>query len=90
VQPYLNPLFVTGFCDGESSFTLSIYKDNERKIGWGVIARFSIELHSRDLELLKQIKDYFGCGVIYLAHNNQAAIFSVSSIKDVTTSIIPH
>lgn len=53
-------------------------------------ALFNIELHSRDLELIKQIKKYFGCGVVYSRHSNQAAILSVTSLKDLTTFIIPH
>jgi hypothetical protein len=31
--PQLNPYFVTGFCDGESSFQLSIINDKNFKLG---------------------------------------------------------
>ena len=29
----INPYFVTGFCDGESSFQVSIIKNNNLKLG---------------------------------------------------------
>jgi hypothetical protein len=31
--PQLNPYFVTGFCDGESSFQVSIFKNKNLKLG---------------------------------------------------------
>ena len=44
----LDPWFVTGFCDGEASFSVSIYKDKRIKgrAGWVVKPSFQISLHS--------------------------------------------
>jgi hypothetical protein len=36
----LAPNFLTGFCDGESSFTISIWKDSKSKTGYSVKAIF--------------------------------------------------
>jgi hypothetical protein len=88
--PQLNPYFVTGFCDGESSFQLSIIKDKNFKLGWGVRAQFKIGLHSRDLALLLQIKEFFGCGIIVKNETQCEISFRVNSLQDLTNIIIPH
>jgi len=59
LQTNLNPWFVTGFTDAEASFTISIYKKNNLKLGWQVNASFQIELNFIDEELLIQIKQFF-------------------------------
>ena len=50
----LDPWFVTGFCDGESTFSISIYKDKRIKgrEAWTVKPSFQISLNSRDIKLL--------------------------------------
>jgi hypothetical protein len=52
----INPYFVTGLSDAEACFTISIIKNNERKIGWRVSHSFQITLHKRDKALLEQIQ----------------------------------
>lgn len=86
----LNPWFVTGFCDGESSFSVSIYKNKKLNTGWGVNAIFQIELHVRDLELIKQFQEFFHCGIIVLNKTRQKASFRVNSLQDLINKIIPH
>lgn len=68
----LVPFFVTGFCDGESSFTFSISKDNrERKTNrrlsasclwqnFSVHPSFSIALNKKDENLIFYLQSYFG------------------------------
>ena len=51
----LHPFFVTGLADGESTFYLGISKSASYKVGWKIIPTFSIELHSKDSELLGRI-----------------------------------
>ena len=62
----LDPWFVTGFCDGEASFSVSIYIDKRIKgrVGWVVKPSFQISLHSRDMKLLLQMQKFFTCGSI--------------------------
>ena len=56
----LNPNFVTGFCDAESSFYIVISKTNTVSIGWTVKAIFEIHLHKKDILLLKHIQSFWG------------------------------
>ena len=85
----LNPWFVTGLSDSEGTFTIIIDKNQKRKLGWRVQAKFQIGLHKRDLGLLLQVKEFFGSiGSIGLSEN--MVFYSVSSVKDLTNTIIPH
>lgn len=56
----LNPWFVTGFCDGESCFSLAFFTNKARKFGFRTRVVFSIGLHIRDKVLLEQIQSFFG------------------------------
>ena len=84
----LNPWFITGFTDGDGSFTVSIAK-KKTGIGWKVQPAFSIGLDPKDLPLLKEIKAFFNVGDIYKASNG-VVHYSVGSRKDILRTIIPH
>lgn len=59
--------------------------------GYQVLAKFSIELHKKDLLLLKQIQKFFnGIGTITLNKNRNSAVFRVFKLKDLTNIVIPH
>ena len=55
----LNPWWVSGFVDGEASFSVLTRSDSRRKIGWSVEFCFQIDLHKKDQATLEQIKNYF-------------------------------
>ena len=57
-------LRITGFADAESSFSLRMVWDCSRRTGCRVLGIFSIELHRRDIVLLKQIQAFFGVGTL--------------------------
>lgn len=54
----LDPWYVTGFADGEGSFTYS-------RSGKQIALYFSIKLTASDRAVLEQIQDFFGVGKIY-------------------------
>ena len=80
----LDPWFVTGFCDGEASFSVFIYKDKRIKgrVVWSVKPSFQISLHSRDMNLLLQLQEFFTCGSIVSKNNRSEKSFRVNSIHD--------
>ena len=86
----LSPYFVTGFCDAESSFQISVTMNKASKLSWGVRAFFTIGLHSRDLPLLLEIQKFFDCGIIVKNDRDNEVILRVSSLQDLTNKIIPH
>ena len=86
----LDPYFITGFSDAESSFIILILKEPRNEINWSVKTRFSIALHKKDTEILELIKSYFdGVGTIS-PQNKNSVQYRVSSLKDLNEKIIPH
>jgi cytochrome c oxidase subunit 3 len=87
----ISPYLITGFADAESSFVIRVTKTN-RKYGWRIMPIFSIELHIKDLSLLKEIQSYFEVGKIHIRirEGRTSVIYSVQSRIDLYKRIIPH
>ena len=85
----LNPWFITGFSDAESTFTIVIDKNKNRILGWRVQSKFQIGLHKRDLSLLLQIKQFFN-NIGSIGKSGDMVYYSVSKIDDLINIIIPH
>ena len=85
----LDPWFVTGLADSEGTFTIIIDQNQKRTLGWRVQAKFQIGLHKRDLGLLLQVQQFFG-GIGSIGKSENMGFYSVSSVKDLTNTIIPH
>ena len=81
--------FVTGFCNGESTFSVSTYKDKALKSGWRILPVFTIELHGKDRTLLNDIKSFFSVGRIAIRSRDEQVIYYVNSLKNLTEFIIP-
>lgn len=91
IKNELNPMWITGFSDGESSFSVSITKSIFSKTGINFIPAFAIELKDTDTELLYKIKDFFkGAGNVYFIKNKGHGVYVVSSINELNNIIIPH
>jgi hypothetical protein len=84
----LNPWFVTGFIDGDGSFTVSIAK-KKSGIGWKIQPILTIGLDQKDLDLLVQIKAFFKVGKIYTSKRG-IIYYTVGSTKDLIKYILPH
>jgi hypothetical protein len=86
-----NPLYISGFTDAEGCFTIQIIKDDSRQLGWAVLVGFLINLHSKDLPLLKGIQSFFGgVGNIYFSTNRKSVNYFIQDINSLTKIIIPH
>lgn len=87
----IKPLWVTGFSDGESSFSVSISRNTLYKTGFTFIPAFSIELKDKDLGLLYEIQTFFkGIGKIHKIEDKGHVVYTVSSINELEEVIIPH
>lgn len=84
----LNPWFVTGFADAESSFSMSVFKSKTAAIGWTIEPCFIITLHKKDIELLKKIQLFFGVGSVSTI-GSKTARYRARSRKDLQV-IITH
>ena len=56
----LNPWFITGLFDAESSFVVVILKNSRYKTGWSITARVQLKMHEKDRNLINQIQEFFG------------------------------
>lgn len=88
----INPWFVTGFTDAEGTFSISIFinKRVNGRLNWAVKPSFQISLSSKDIDLLLQLKKFFGCGLIINKKTRNESSFRVNSLWDLTNIIIPH
>lgn len=84
----LNPWFITGFTDGDGSFSVSIAK-KKSGLGWKIQPTFTVGLDPKDLDLLVQIKAYFKVGKIYTSGRG-IVYYTVGSTKDIIKYILPH
>jgi len=66
----LNPWFITGFADAESSFSVFVIKKSTLRVGWELSASFQIGLDAKDKFLLDRIQAYFGVGKVYKGEKN--------------------
>ena len=77
----LHPKYITGFFDGEGTFSVSIRENGKCKTGWNLDIVCAITTHKKDLPLLKKIQFYFGVGGVYKQSENTYG-FRVRAIKD--------
>lgn len=79
-KPALDPNFVTGFTDGEGSFSVKIRKKKSYRHGWAVEPRFDIGLHIKNIALLEAIAQSLGAGKIYRHGHNGIQLVVTSRV----------
>jgi LAGLIDADG endonuclease len=82
----VNPWFVTGFSDAESSFSILIQVNSKYTTGWRIKPIFAIGLHKKDLKLLENLQSYLGVGKIHI-HSKDSFQFRVDSLKELQVII---
>jgi hypothetical protein len=80
----LHPYFITGFIDGEGSFSIFITSHDKTQTGWGVKISFNLTLHEKDLALLEQIRNYFGGVGKIRKSGKQLNQLKIESMKDLS------
>jgi hypothetical protein len=82
--------YISGFVDGEGTFSVSFSFNSRLKTCVEVRPSFSISQHKRSKEILIKIKKYFGVGGIRFCKKDQNYKYEVRSINDLTKIIIPN
>lgn len=78
----LDPWFITGFSDGEATFTFNIIKSLSSPVGYKLQLFYLITLHKKDLPLLALIKKYFDNKGQDLKVTDDKVRLTISAIKD--------
>lgn len=86
----MEPFYLTGFTDGEGTFSVSFNKRGRFKSNLETRPSFSISQNKRSLLVLKQIRDYFGVGSIRYSKKDRCYKYEVRSVTDLKKKIIPH
>lgn len=82
----MNKYFIAGFIAGEGSF--GFYKIKIKPNSYSIY--FTIELHIRDLDILKKIKSELRCGNITNNYKRPKIVrFQVGGKKDIRNKVIP-
>ena len=82
--------YLSGFIDGEGCFAISFNKRAKMKTGIEIKPSFWVAQNKRNLQILKDIHKYFGCGAIRFNKHDQTYKYEVRSIRDLMNIIIPH
>lgn len=92
----LKPDYIVGLVDGEGSFTVYVRDPKLPRLTRRVTVepKFYVKLIERDKEVLEQLKQYFGCGMIYSQKdsrpNHQNCYrYEVFNRNDLISVIIP-
>ena len=89
-NPKLDPWYVSGLVEGEGCFTVSFTLRKKLNLGIETRPSFSISLNQRDLELLKRVHEFFGCGAIRYSKGDRTYKYESRSVAELVTSIVPH
>ena len=82
--------YVTGFVDGEGCFCVSFNLRSRFVTGIEVRPSFMVAQNKRSVEVLKEIKSYFGCGGLRFVNSDQTYKYEVRKTLDLIKKVIPH
>ena len=86
----LDPWYVTGLTEGEGSFCVSFNLRKRLKVGIETRPSYSLTLSRRDLDLIKKIHEFFGCGGVRYSRSDLCYKYEVRNVADLVEKIIPH
>ncbi|MCS7249287.1 MAG: LAGLIDADG family homing endonuclease, partial [Anaerolineales bacterium] len=85
----LSPWYVTGLVEGEGTFMVSFNRCPKLRVGIETRPSFSVSLSERDLDLLKALQNFFGCGAIRYSRSDRTYKYEVRSVAELARKIIP-
>jgi hypothetical protein len=86
----LDPWFVTGLTEGEGCFCVALALRHKLRTGLEVRPSFALSLNEKDLELLRDLQMFFGCGWIRESKADRTFKYEARSVADLLDPIIPH
>jgi hypothetical protein len=84
----IHPAWLSGFIDGEGTFSVDILKNSTIALGYQVQLRFVLTQHIQDKELMYAIKDFLSCGTIVKDTDTKLQL-RIRAIKDLEDKLFP-
>jgi hypothetical protein len=86
----LDPWFVGGLTEGEGCFCISLALRSKLRTGVEVRPSFSPSLNEKDLELLRDLQAFSGCGWIRESKTDRTFKYEARAVENLLDPIIPH
>ena len=86
----LDSWYVTGLTEGEGSFCVSFNLRKRLKVVIETRPSYSLTLSRRDLDLIKKVHEFFGCGGVRYSRSDLCYKYEVRNVADLVEKIIPH
>ena len=86
----LDPWFVSGLSESEGCFCVSFAVRAKLRTGLEVRPSFSLSLNEKDLELVRDLQTFFGCGWIRESKSDRTFKYEARSIDDLIEFVVPH
>lgn len=87
-QESLSPEWVVGFVDGEGCFYVGVNRQPSMKLGWQVLPEFRVVQHERDVIVLEQLREFFGCGQITINHGDRKEL-RIRGLNELSERVVP-
>jgi hypothetical protein len=82
--------YLSGFIDGEGSFSVAIIEHPMQKLGWMINPCFQVYQHEKHREILEVCRHVFGEGTIYRKSGTHPVLnFSINSLRGIQEKVIP-
>ena len=86
----LDPWYVSGLTEGEGCFCVSFAIRSKLRTGLEVRPSFSLSLNEKDLELLRDLQTFFGCGWIRESKTDRTFKYEARAVGNLVDRVIPH
>ena len=87
-QKILDPYWLAGFASGEGCFLVTLIKTTSNQLGYWVQLSFQLTQHTRDIELINNLKEYLDCGQTTVYDNHNFIKYVVSNISDIMEKVL--
>jgi LAGLIDADG endonuclease len=86
--------WIVGFVDGEGCFSVPFFRNSTYRLGWQVQPAFVVVQGARSVDVLHDMKQFFGCGDVFINrrhdnHREHLYRYDVRALRDLSSRIIP-
>ena len=82
--------YISGYVDGEGCFTISFSPRAKLRVGWEVRPSFSVSQNADRAEVLKAMREYFGCGWLRPDRSDRTIKYEVRDLASLLIKVVPH